>query len=287
MTFILPKKYEASAALFSSASNSIYDLINKPSFGYEQQTDRLIQILTSPRMADTLIANLNLYTYYELDSSNENAHNQIYSRLGEDITIERNRNLAVEITATTRSAELSRDMVNHLLDALGTVHADIIKQNTYSVVEHYQEKVDELQPVVDSLLGAIYTIDIRGGSADPLSSHRFKEIEHRMTHDVVTPADSYIAALMSQTLDKDDQNLIDTYVFHYNNLRYLKQELVSARNSLDAPVPGINIINRATLNTQPVSPSLIKVLLSAILLGMIAAAGIVLIREKVVKASNA
>lgn len=71
VTFLLPKKYRSTGIIFPTFSNSLEDTYNNPMFGYDVEADRILQLLQSQEVQDSINAKFNLVNYYELDTLDE------------------------------------------------------------------------------------------------------------------------------------------------------------------------------------------------------------------------
>ena len=71
LTFFVPKKYLSTAIIYPYNSHTRGDLVVNPQFGFEVETEQLLQLLESKSMRDRTIEKFKLYEYYELDTNSK------------------------------------------------------------------------------------------------------------------------------------------------------------------------------------------------------------------------
>ena len=69
ITFFIRPEYISSGTVFPTLNNSLEGTIDNPSFGYDIEADRLIQILYSKEVQDTVVKRFNLIQYFEIDTT--------------------------------------------------------------------------------------------------------------------------------------------------------------------------------------------------------------------------
>ena len=155
ITTLIPPTYYSYGVIYPTYGNSADEILNNPQFGHDVHADRLMQILDSETIRDSMISQYNLIEYYELDSSKIGWEHTLLQRYSRDITFFRSRYLSVVITATTRDPKLSANLVNSIIDMVDKVREGIFRENMvtgFQVAEdNYLQKRELVQTLVDSI----------------------------------------------------------------------------------------------------------------------------------------
>ena len=155
ITFFLPKKYLSYGNIIPSALSKTEDLSLSPKAGMQLDADRLVEVLSSQRMRDTLINHLNLAEKFEMDTSEEGWRDKLNLKIIKTLQFERTRNLSIAITATTGNPEFSAQLVNTAIDNVDKIRAAMARQQLQaSVNSHekiYLQKEEELFNILDSI----------------------------------------------------------------------------------------------------------------------------------------
>lgn len=153
-TFIAPKFF-SNGIIYATASNASEDVLTNPQFGFEVHADRLMQILESETVRDSIIKKFNLIDYYELDTARKDWEYVLHKNFAEDVTFFRSKYMSIVISATTREPELSANIVNGIIDMADVMRKHILKTNAYAsfknIESDYLRKSEEVDQLVDSI----------------------------------------------------------------------------------------------------------------------------------------
>lgn len=152
--FIAPKYYSV-GVIFPTNSNSARMTLENPQFGYDLDADRLMQILESEIVMDSIINMYNLIEYYELDTTKLEWEYYLDKQFVEDVTFFRSRYMSVVINAQTKDPKLSANIVNSIIDMVDGLRENIFKENTLqalnSIKDEYLAKDVEVNMLADSV----------------------------------------------------------------------------------------------------------------------------------------
>ncbi len=118
----LPKKYKTSLVMYATASSSISNtLLNNQNnygkgildFGDKEQTEQLLQILSSDALVYRAAERFDLYSHYNLGPKNTNRAGLV-GVFGKNVTVERTDYMAVQITVKDESQQIAKDLCNYL-----------------------------------------------------------------------------------------------------------------------------------------------------------------------------
>jgi capsular polysaccharide biosynthesis protein len=155
ITFFTPKEYISSAVIFPTESNSLDDVIRNPQFGYDVEADRLIQLLDSRMIRDSIIRKFNLIKYYDIDKSDNDWDYQLTQKFHKDITFTKTVFMSVIISARSRFPEMSAEIVNEIVSRIGKVREKLLKSNVYFALSSMQKEYNSLKSDLDSLSGVL------------------------------------------------------------------------------------------------------------------------------------
>lgn len=153
---ITPPEYESSAILFAPRSGYTTDkLPEEPEFGYDVDADRLMQILESNGVRDSIIRRFNLATHYDIDTTTAKGKEKLMRKYADNVNFERTRYMSVIIKVDDTDPKLATKIANTIPEMGDKIKADALRKNMYSTMIALEEenngKVDYLRKFRDSL----------------------------------------------------------------------------------------------------------------------------------------
>ena len=241
LTFFSKPQYSSTAILFPPSGSSLEYSIENPNFGYDIEADRMLQILQSTELKDSIAKKFNMAAYYKLDTTRVEWKDILTSRIKKAITFERTRYMSIEITATTRNPELSADIVNYILSSVNKIRDRLYKTNLSSTVSILKEEYTTQKLKADSLL---FLITQKGSSGKGFSLSQDKE--GRYTVVVNRPEDIVMAQLVNQ------------FIFEQNRTNDIHAKYENAKNQLKRTVPGVYVLDKAVPSYKKIGASYSK-----------------------------
>jgi uncharacterized protein involved in exopolysaccharide biosynthesis len=157
-TLFIPKEYTSTAVVFPTETNAIEDVIRNPQFGYDVEADRLIQVLQTRSIRDSIIKLFNLVEYYDADKSDPDWYDRLQKKYEQDITCTKTVFMSVVISVRNRDPEMSARIANRIISLVNATRERLLKQNLYLALhalrtEYYSIKndLDSLSNVVNSM----------------------------------------------------------------------------------------------------------------------------------------
>lgn len=265
ITFFIPKKYNASAIVYPYSAYSKSDIVENPQFGYEIETEQLMQLLESQSMRDRTIKAFHLEKYYEMDTTQPAWRSELTLKYIEDITFSRTRYLSVVINVQTTDPKLSAKIANYQLEEINNYRQQIFEKNRNNELQGSKKLLELTQARLTKLKDSIYAI--KTDKSELL--YAFVQNLDNENYDVSDFAD-----------DPRLENLLDNYVSEYKRLQLVREEYERKRERFSVPLPSVYVIDRAEPNYKKVSPSfLLNAVLGAFAL-LILSFTIILVREK-------
>jgi capsular polysaccharide biosynthesis protein len=232
--------------VFPTASNSIESNIDNPNFGYDVEADRLLQILQSTEIRDSVVKKFNLTAHFGIDINDIDWMDKLNKKYKKYIEFVRTPYMSIEITAQTSSPEMSADLVNFITKVVDKVRDRIYKQNVYYAVEALEgefkrqlKTVDQLRHVINEDLernGMSGMILIAGGSQMNVDFN-----------DLLSKGKGNNTSALGENLIK--------YRFEMNKLNEIGTKLERARLQIKTPIPSIYIVDPAKPSYKKVFPS--------------------------------
>ncbi len=161
--FIIPK-YKSTVVLYPTTSTSIAKalLSQNPSveqdvmqFGEEEQTEQMLQILSSSMIRDKIIDRYDLMEHYEIDESTKYRKTKLFDAYEENIRFRRTEYMAVKITVLDKDPVIAASIANDIAELLDSTKNIMQKERAlkaYRIVEaEYLQLKNEIQAMEDSL----------------------------------------------------------------------------------------------------------------------------------------
>ncbi|MCU0359183.1 MAG: Wzz/FepE/Etk N-terminal domain-containing protein [Bacteroidia bacterium] len=151
ISFMIPKEYVSTAVVFPPASLSLDLSTENPNFGYDIEADRLLQILQSKQIRDSVIKRYNLVEYYEIDKSERDWLSKTDKAYRKDLEFKRSTFMSIIINCQTKDPELSAGIVNYILEMADIVREKIYKQNVKLAYAKVLDEYTSEKAITDSL----------------------------------------------------------------------------------------------------------------------------------------
>jgi len=132
VSLLMPNYYMARAIVFPTKSNSV-DFNNNSrnsvvEFGDEADAERLLQVLVSPEIRDSLTKKYSLYSHYEIEDDQSNPKFEFQKIYEDNVVFSRTRYNSINIDVFDKDRELATDMANDIVRLVDTVMNRMIRQ---------------------------------------------------------------------------------------------------------------------------------------------------------------
>lgn len=132
VSLLMPNYYMARAIVFPTKSNSVEFNSNSRNsvveFGDEADAERLLQVLISPEIRDSLTKAYNLYAHYEIEPDQTNPKFEFQKVYENNIVFSRTRYNSINIDVFDKDPQLATDMANDIVRLVDTVMNRMIRQ---------------------------------------------------------------------------------------------------------------------------------------------------------------
>lgn len=230
----------STAIIYPANAYTRHDIVANPQFGYEVETEQLMQLLESKSMRDRTIARFKLYDYYKLDTNTVSWESSIALKYIEDVSFFRSKYLSVVINVKTEDPYLSAQIANFQVSEIDKYRNDIFEKNRETEFAHIEEQYKKSKAYLEEIKDSIYTI--KGGRQELL--YNFIQ---KLNNDNATP-EEFVD-------DPRLEKLIEDYVFELGEFKKLEEKYSLAKSNFSLPLPSVYSIDKALPSFKKVSPS--------------------------------
>lgn len=151
--------YESNVVMYPSSSNSREKMLEDLSFGHEVQAERLMQLLNSTTLLDSLESRFQLATHYGIDKSAVDWYDQLYRMARKRITFHKNKYVSVTISVVDADPESCAEMANEAARLVNVINANIVKEAARASLEIVEKEYMRRQNMVRFLGDSISAIE--------------------------------------------------------------------------------------------------------------------------------
>lgn len=161
--FITPL-YRSTVVLFPVSSNSISRalLTDQPSaksdileFGENEQTEQMLQILSSNKIRDRIVQKYDLLNHYKISSTSKYKNTELYRQWDNNIAFRRTDYMAVKISVLDRDPQMAADIANSISELHDSIKNDMQRERAirgYQIVKNeYLKLQEDISQMEDSL----------------------------------------------------------------------------------------------------------------------------------------
>ncbi len=273
ISLMIPKEYVSTAVVFPPASLSLDLSTENPNFGYDIEADRLLQILQSKEIRDSVISKFNLADYYEINKSEADWLSRTDRAYRKDVEFKRSTFMSIIISCQTKDPELSANIVNYILEMGDKVREKIYKQN----VKLAFAKVQDEYLVEKSITDSLYVILQKRFSDEGVSGLILLAPNAQLNFD--------LQQINSKRAESSDVSLLGAeilkYRFHFDRQNEYEMRLKRIGKMLEYPVSQIHILDSAEPNYRKTYPMVTLNVVVSFVLGFLFTSIYYIIKPKV------
>lgn len=131
-------------------------------FGEEEQAEQLVQILSSSRIRDKIVAEFDLMKHYDIDSSDANKYYKLVKAYNNNFLFVRTRYGSIQIDVLDRDPKLAAAMANKIVDLIDTVKNSMVAERTWPAFEVNKRKMTQLIHDRDAILAKLDSLSALG-----------------------------------------------------------------------------------------------------------------------------
>jgi len=163
-SLLITPKFKSTVVLYPTSSSSIAKALLSENvgakqdvmmIGEEEQTEQMLQILSSSRIRERIVEKFNLYEHYELDKNTSFRKTKLIKTYDNNISFRRTEYMAVKISVLDKDPKMAANIANHIAELLDSTKNVMQKERAikaYRIVEaEYIQLKAEIQAMEDSL----------------------------------------------------------------------------------------------------------------------------------------
>lgn len=270
LTFFMPKEYKSYGIVYPPSSTSIDNSIDFPNFGYDIEADRLIQIMQSTEIRNAVTEKFDLVNYFEIKKSDADWADQLMKKYHKNIRFERMPSMSVLISARTKDAELSSEIVNFIITSTDLLREKIYKKNIDPAFLNAQHDYESQKLLVDSVQAQL-TLTLE---REKLSSLLMLTSDAQISVDI-----DKLSAVRPGSTNADLGARLIAFKSMYDILKEYKTRFIKIKKSYANPIPKLYVINYAEPNFKKVSPSFLVNTAVGVIFSLFIAVIVLLIRN--------
>ncbi|MBL7904465.1 MAG: hypothetical protein JNL22_05540 [Bacteroidales bacterium] len=162
--FFITPLYKSTVVLFPVSSNSVSKalLTDQPAaksdileFGEDEQTEQMLQILSSSVIRDKVVKKFDLMKHYGISNNSKYKYTSLYKEYESNITFRRTEFMAVKITVLDKDPQMAADIANTISELLDSTKNSMQRERAikgFKIVEQeYNRLQSEIARMEDSL----------------------------------------------------------------------------------------------------------------------------------------
>lgn len=234
VTFFIPKEYTSTAIVFPTETNAIEDVIRNPQFGYDVEADRLIQVLQSRSIRDSIIKIFNLVSYYDIDKTDPDWYDRLQKKYEQDITCTKTVFMSVVISVRNRSPEMSANIANRIISLVNIIREKLLKQNLFLALHALKTEFYSIKNELDSLSNVVNDLtQNKSGIKQFIQNDRYISLIYDKTQ------------LSDAEMAKSLQLVINQYNLKLGWFYDIQSKLKNAELMSQRPLPSVYVIESA------------------------------------------
>lgn len=153
LSYLITPMYKSEVVLFAEPDASISKYLfsysyggrlGMLSFGREEETEHLMQVLNSSRIRDKIIDKYDLMNHYEIDSTHKYKHTLLYEAYAGHINFRRTKYLSVVISVLDKDPQIASNIANDIAALVDTVYSDMLRERALIGLQMVEEQIADL-----------------------------------------------------------------------------------------------------------------------------------------------
>ncbi len=265
VSLLIKPRFAAEVVLYPTASSSVSKTListqwtgNKDilSFGEEEETERLLQILQSDKIRNKLVQQFDLYNHYEIKPDARYRKTLLNEKLKRNVRFRKTEYMAVKIRVMDTDPVIAADMANTIASLLDSTIAhlqrDKARKAFYLVQDEYFSLQKEVEQIRDSLLilGQLGLYDLSAQSMG--LSEAYAEAVRRNDQVAMKKMEKQMKVLGEYGAGYS--TLTEQLSFSVERLSHLRIKYSEARLDAEQDLPNVYIINTAEVPDKKAAP---------------------------------
>jgi tyrosine-protein kinase Etk/Wzc len=218
--------YMSRAVVFPTKSNSVDFNSNSRNsvveFGDESDAERLLQVLISPEIRDSLTEKFDLYAHYEIDSTDAHAKFEFQKAYEGNIKFDRTRYNSINIDVYDTDPQMAADMANDIVRLVDTVMNRMIRQRAVGPMWAVESEVSLIKQEMGDYSDKLKSLSDSGVVSKDERGNMYTDYLEALSagkNDLATEIKRKIDATQAYATDYDTySNLSEFFSLRYSNI---------------------------------------------------------------------
>jgi|GEM_PF-1537893 len=234
LSLLLTPRYQAKTSFFIPFNTSYDQTVDNPQFGFDVEADRLLQILSSDQLKDSITLKFDMANYYKIDTTENDWRDKLSKKYEKYISAGRTNAMSIVITAETFDPQFSKEVVQYVLDLSQRMRERMLKTNSEVVAKSFEKNYLTKLAEVDSLRSKIIQLR-KSTSGNTIALINSQILWEKGNSSNVSPE----IAVELETLSQK-------YIFENKRLDELKGKYENAKIILERPIPKFYMLDKPT-----------------------------------------
>ncbi len=265
ISLLITPKFAADVVLYPSNSSSVSKTListqwvgNKDilSFGDEEETERLLQILQSDRIRNRLVKKFNLFEHYEIKPNEKYRETRLQNKLKKNVSFRKTEYMAVHIRVLDKDPVIATNMANTiavLLDSTITILQKEKAVKAFNLVKkeylNLQKEVNRLQDSLEFLSNlGVYDVSSQSRGLNEAFAEAIRNSDNNALKNVQKKLDilsKYGGIYLT---------LRDRISYSISRLSNLRIKYTEAKVDAEQNLPHVYIVNKAEVPDKKATP---------------------------------
>jgi uncharacterized protein involved in exopolysaccharide biosynthesis len=265
VSLLIKPRFAAEVVLYPTASSSVSKTListqwtgNRDilSFGEEEETERLLQILQSDKIRNKLVAQFDLYNHYEIKPDAKYRKTLLNNKLKKNVRFRKTEYMAVKIRVMDTDPQIAANMANTIAALLDSTIAALQKEKARKafilVRDEYKTLEKEVEQIKDSLLylGELGIYDLSAQSMG--ISEAYAEAVRRNDQKAMKKMEKQMNVLGEHGAKY--RTLSERLSYSVERLSNLRIKYSEAKIDAEQNLPNVYIINTAEVPDKKAAP---------------------------------
>jgi uncharacterized protein involved in exopolysaccharide biosynthesis len=231
-SFIVKPRYKAKASFFVPLNTSLENALSNPQFGFDIEADRLLQLLNSEQIKDSVVKKFYLTNYFEIDTLEYAWRDKLTELFRKRIICFRTNVMSIVIEVETYDPIFSKQIAAYMLDVLQKCRERLLKTNSGEAIISFKNMYEEKKNEVDTLYMKIAKLREKINSSRVMLTN--------VNVNITTNSNT-----KNQPEEIELEVMSQKYINENNRLNELKGKYENALNIYNSPITKFYVIDNA------------------------------------------
>jgi uncharacterized protein involved in exopolysaccharide biosynthesis len=257
VSLLITPLYRSTVVMFPASNVSVSEALVSTSgsdsrtgvlsFGEEEETEQLLQILNSDEIKEKLIEKFNLFEHYGIDPESKIKYTLLYSKMKKYMSFKKTEYMSVRIEVLDEDPQMAADIANEMASLLDSTINRMRQKRAVEafkiVAEEYHQLEEEIAALEDSLrkIGQLGIYDVEAQSQG--LNEAWLAAQESGNRELVNKLEKQIRILGEH--GGDYLFLKEFLKNESDRLSRLKDKYTRARVDVEQKLPHVFIVNQA------------------------------------------